>query len=823
MKSRSSSPPIHVHTDESTPVRVHIRKSKLLPSVVELSCVSKGKPSTDSAKAKRSLKGKTKSYWKPQTSVRGQSYKQEGPAQRLTITLGDAEKISAVIHSGDASFDKEVDIHERMNQYGQQIDSLMEDLESLKTELSGHRINEQVEEDEDEPNTSKWTTEDHEAELSQELTRSTYKNRTFQKSFEKLQEELDLMGLEKEGLAEENMLLTALKEAEMASTSAAKQVATLKNSIAELIQVNQLSASGVGRFAGEKDLLMEKLESFKIANQKLQYLYRELRNLEPSMDHTNRQLEVLTQKLTRSETENIHLKRKLLETERNAKEVSELRQMEKDNSYFVKQISKSVDATRARLQGQLRNKEAESNRMSVQIQRFERTIIDHKLQIEHLKSQLSDVKEKAEEDKEVLKKATRAQKRRAERFEVAMENLNSQVKDKDVKLLEARLTLDTWKKQHDLAVEDKAQLETEIISLSNRVAGLKEQLQSTTESTRATNHELLEKLHTNNLENSNLRLENAQLKASVSALEEKAAMTATELEQLKAKVKQEEEVVMQYETQVQLLQTTANELKASLREATEENSQIRNMRDMETEKAKDQMETRLKELEAFPELLKVAERRLHEYEKNLLCHKRRFFDLSKTLIKLQMKADDQSFRLKSSSEQMESLSKEKRKLQMKLEVLSRKLKEVDSQNQELTETMARQEVVLLLSKDQLEERSRESTALSRQLEAALRDVRKKVSEVKDQTAAGERALLSKILSLESELNGKTKELKQLQRNKDNTEMSHKMHLQELKLSLEQSESQNQSIQNYVQFLKMSYATMFGESTLTEFHAEPTLR
>ncbi|XP_067845751.1 outer dense fiber protein 2-like isoform X3 [Heptranchias perlo] len=718
MKSRSSSPPIHVHTDESTPVRVHIRKSKLLPSVVELSCVSKGKPSTDSAKAKRSLKGKTKSYWKPQTSVRGQSYKQEGPAQRLTITLGDAEKISAVIHSGDASFDKEVDIHERMNQYGQQIDSLMEDLESLKTELSGHRINEQVEEDEDEPNTSKWTTEDHEAELSQELTRSTYKNRTFQKSFEKLQEELDLMGLEKEGLAEENMLLTALKEAEMASTSAAKQVATLKNSIAELIQVNQLSASGVGRFAGEKDLLMEKLESFKIANQKLQYLYRELRNLEPSMDHTNRQLEVLTQKLTRSETENIHLKRKLLETERNAKEVSELRQMEKDNSYFVKQISKSVDATRARLQGQLRNKEAESNRMSVQIQRFERTIIDHKLQIEHLKSQLSDVKEKAEEDKEVLKKATRAQKRRAERFEVAMENLNSQVKDKDVKLLEARLTLDTWKKQHDLAVEDKAQLETEIISLSNRVAGLKEQLQSTTESTRATNHELLEKLHTNNLENSNLRLENAQLKASVSALEEKAAMTATELEQLKAKVKQEEEVVMQYETQVQLLQTTANELKASLREATEENSQIRNMRDMETEKA-----------------------------------------------------DDQSFRLKSSSEQMESLSKEKRKLQMKLEVLSRKLKEVDSQNQELTETMARQEVVLLLSKDQLEERSRESTALSRQLEAALRDVRKKVSEVKDQTAAGERALLSKILSLESELNGKTKELKQLQRNKDNEKRS----------------------------------------------------
>uniref|UniRef100_UPI00398E367B outer dense fiber protein 2-like isoform X3 n=1 Tax=Pristiophorus japonicus TaxID=55135 RepID=UPI00398E367B len=772
MKSRSSSPPIHVHTDESTPVCVHIQKSKLLPSVVELSRLSKRKLSTDSAKANRSQKGKAKGYWKPQTSVCGQNYQQEGPAQSVSITLGETEKTFTVIHSSDASFDQEANIHERMNQYEQQIDSLMEDLESLKNELSGHTTNEHFEEDEDEPNTSKWTTEDHEAELSQELTATTYKNRIFQESFEKLQKELDLKGLEKEGLAEESMLLTALKEAETASISAAKQVAALKNSIAELMQVNQLSASGVGRFVGEKDLLFEKLESFNVANLKLQFLFRELWNPEPSVDCTNRQIEVLTQKLTRSETENIHLKRKLLETERNAKEVSELCQVEK---------------------------------------RFERTVIEQKLQIEHLKSQLSALKEKAEVDKEVLKKATRAQKRRAERFEATTENLHSLVKDKDVMLLEARLTLETWKKQHELTVEDKAQLETQIISLSTRVAGLKEQLRNTAESTTSTNHELLNKLHTSNSENSNLRLENAQLKASITALEEKAAMTTTELEQLQTKAKQWEEVALQYETRVQLLQTAADELKTSLEKTAEKNSQIRHMRYTETEKAKDQMGLRLKELGAFPELLKVAERRLHEYEEKLLCRKRRFFGLSQTLIELQMKADEQSFRLKSSSEKAESLSEEKRKLQMTLEVLSRKLKEVDLQNRELIETMAKQEEAVLLSKYQLEERSRESAALSQQLEAALHDVGKKVSEVKAQAVAGERALQCKILSLESELNRKTKELKQLQQNKNNAEMNHKTHLQELKLSLKQSENQNHSIQNYVQFLKMSYATMFGDT------------
>ncbi|XP_041064099.1 outer dense fiber protein 2-like isoform X4 [Carcharodon carcharias] len=663
MKSRSSSPPILVHANESTPVRVHIQKPKLLPSVVE-----------------------------------------KGPTRRVSITLGGTENNSSVIHSSDASFDEKSNINKQVYRCGLQIDSLMEDLESLKNklscklltgivQLSGHLTNEQFE---DGLSTSNWTTEECEAE-TQELNRTTDKIRTFKESFEKLQKELDLRGLEKEDLGEENMLLTALKEAEMASISTAEQVAALKNSTVELIQdarrgrpevedqklehrcrnqvaeVNQLSASGVGRFAGANNLLLEKLENFKIANQKLQYLLRDLWNPEPCVNCTNRQMGVLTQKLTRSETENIHLKRKLLDIERNAKEFSEQYQMEKDNSCFVKQLSKSVEATQVRLQEQLKNKDAKSNRMSIQI--------------------------------------------------------------RDLKLSETRLTVDSWKKQHDLAVEEKAQLETEIISLSNRVADLKEQLQSSAERSRSTSHDLLSKLHNSNLENSNLRLENAQLKVSLTALEEKASTATAEIEQLKAEGKQQKEVVLQYETQ----------------------------------------------------------------------------------------AGDQSFQLKSSSEKVESLHEEKQKLQTALEALSRRLKEVDLQNQELTETMAKQEEALLHSRCQLEERSRESAALSRQLEAAIHDVSEKVSEVKDQAVAQECALQSKVHSLESELNRKTKELKQLQQNKNNAEMSHKTHLQELKLSLEQSESENQSIQNYVQFLKMSYAIMFGDSTLTEFHAEPSLR
>ncbi|GCB63487.1 hypothetical protein scyTo_0013210 [Scyliorhinus torazame] len=672
MKSRSSSPPIHVHADESTAVRVHVQKPKLLPSVVEISRVHKRKRSTDSTKANRSGKGKTRGCRRSRPFVHGQ---ENGPTQRLSITLGNAENNSSVTPSSDASCDKESNINKRAYQCGLQIDSLLEDLEGLKNELSGHPTNERFE---DEASTSNWTTEQHEAE-TQELRRTTGKIRTFEESFEKLQKELNLRGLEKKNLAGANMLLTAFKKADTASISAAEQVATLKNSITELIQVNQLSASGLGRFAGEKDLLLEELGNFEAANQKLQYLLTELRKPEPCLDCASRQLEVLTQK---------HLKRKLLDIETNAEEFSEQCQTEKDRSCFVKQLSKSVESMQVRLQGQLRNKEAKSSRMSVQILKHERTVIDQKLQIAHLRSQLSALKEKAEVDKGVLKKATRAQRRRAERFEAAVENLHSQIKEKDLKLLETRLTVDTWKKQHDLAAEEKAQLETEIISLSN-----------------------------------------------VTSLEEKASITTAALEQLKVEAKEQEEVVLQHGT----------------------------------------------------------------------------------------RADDRNLQSKSSLEKVESLSEEKQNLQKALETLSRKLKEVDLQNQELSETVAKQEGALLHSRHQLDERSRESAALAQQLEAVLRDVREKVSEVKDQAAAQERALQSKVHSLESELNRKTKELKQLRWNKNNAEMNHKTHLQELKLRIEQSENENESIQNYVQFLKMSYAIMFGDSTLTEFHAEPSLR
>ncbi|XP_059839799.1 outer dense fiber protein 2-like [Hypanus sabinus] len=670
MKSRPSLPTVNVYLNEATPVRVHIQKPKLLPSVVEL---------------------------------------------------------------------------------------------NTSNELS--------EEDLDVSSKSNCMAEDFEAELSQ----TSNKDRAIWKTFEKLQE-LDLKGMERKGLAEESKLSMALKEAEATCIAAAKQVAILKNSIAELMQ--------------------------------------------PGMDCTYIQVEVLMQKLTKSKSKNIHLKSKLLEAERNAEEVSEMYQKEKDNSFFEKQLSKSIGATQAHLQGQLQNKEAVSDRMLAQILRLERTITYKRLQIEHLRALISTVKNKTKEDKTVLKKAAQTQKRRAERFEAAMGNLNSQMKDKEMKLLEAQRTLGSWNRQYSAVAEDKAQLETEVISLSGKADALKEQLKKTTERATCTSRELLEKLHITSSENACLHKENAQLKVSLAALEERTTVTAAELQQLKTKAKQQEEIALQYETQIQFLQISADELKGGLEKAAVEKRQVKKKGDTEKWKVYDETEPRLKELRPFPDLLKAAEQRLHECEEKLLSCKRRFLDLSKTLTELQ--ASDQSYREKSPSENLESLREEKHMLLQALDVLSWKLKEVDIQNQELNETMAKQEEAVLFSNCQLEERSRESAALSQQLEAALLDVSEKVREMKDQAAAKEWVFQNRILELESELNRTTSGLKLLQQSKDRADLNHKIRLQELKLSLEQSENQNRSIQNYIQFLKTSYTTMFGDGVPTDLHTEPLL-
>lgn len=116
-----------------------------------------------------------------------------------------------------------------------------------------------------------------------------------------------------------------------------------------------------------------------------------------------------------------------------------------------------------------------------------------------------------------------------------------------------------------------------------------------------------------------------------------------------------------------------------------------------------------------------------------------------------------------------------------------------------------------------------------------------VTQTRERAVSKERVTQSKIVDLETQLSRIKTELNQLQRAKEEVgeispfvnffeiflsnsskhpwtflqaERRYQSRLQDFKDRLEQSDSTNRSLQNYVQFLKSSYVNVFGDPALT---------
>ncbi|XP_041132920.1 protein BCAP-like isoform X1 [Polyodon spathula] len=753
MKARSSSP-VHVHVNEITPVYVHVQRSKSLPASIEKSHVVISASATDPGSMSTKKEGKKRTVHKKDRTPQ-QSHKERTP-QESTITSRQAEKICSVIHSSDFDFKKDaLDRHG----YGLRVE-----MEGPGHEFLENRRKDFLEEVSEELISTR--TED--VELAADLTgySTGLENRTqgsirLHNSPSTLLGDLQMNRLGKDVHAEDKKsLLKTLIEAEMAANSAEIQLVSFKDSVAEYSDDGRLANQDVMRMSRQRNLLLEKLDNFKVINKTLRHLLKDLQGEEAGRLQADKHVEVLLKKLTEAESENMHLRRRIDEKERIIEELRDMRQKDRDNTDTVVQLSKSVEATRAHLQGQLRNKESENNRMTVQLRGLEQTVTERKLEIEHLKSQMSHVKEKADQEKEALKKAARAQKQRALRFERAVEKLQDQLNDKDMKLTEACSAANTWRSHQEQSTEEKAQLEAKVTTLQHQITDLIEQLQKARDCARISNEDILQKIEAVNSESANLNLENARLKASIAALEEQATRTEAELKEQKENADQHKDFAEQYKTKVKDLQKEAEELKTRFEHVLKEN-----------ELSKDSKETEVSKVENQTKLLESSR------EKNGLLHK------------------------------------ENLELQLKLDAIHRKIEDVQSENQKLVQQLSRQEEALHYSGKQLEERSAQSLALTRQLEAALADVRKQVTDLKEKASDKERALQSKILELETENSRREKELKQMKQANKLAENQFELRLKDLQLNLDQSESHKQSIQNYVEFLKKSYDTMFGEGIL----------
>ncbi|XP_064004012.1 protein BCAP isoform X5 [Pogoniulus pusillus] len=477
----------------------------------------------------------------------------------------------------------------------------------------------------------------------------------------------------------------------------------------------------------------------------------------------NKNVYTLMQNLSENETQNTNLRRKLLERENHIKELSSKLQLEKVNVQKQDQLSRSLKAVQTHLQCQIQRKEVKNKELKAKIQALEKKIAEWKLRVGECKHQMLVMRETSEQKKTTLKKVIKSQKQRAEHLGKMVENLISTIKEREIRLSEILSASDVWKNQHKRIVEEITSLNVQTQDLKKQVTNLFENLKREEEWKRNSDEELIGKLNSLTAENESIYLENEKLKACLVTLENNTASVENELLDLREKAKWQENLVQQYKNQVQKLQTAVEELRSRYETVLNENKII-------------------------------------TANKCLGVNK-----VSSTRKNLSFSQEEDGI----TSVGSHSLEEENHNIQKKYEDLKRQLEKMDFQNEELARQLRKEDECLQCSKLQLEEKTAEYNVLIRQLESALEDGRKMVAEELEKMSYKEQTLQTKMLILETEVRKAQEEKKELLRLFNRNEKHHEVHLKELENNLQNSENKNQSMQNYVQFLKATYITMFG--------------
>ncbi|XP_026568013.1 outer dense fiber protein 2 isoform X4 [Pseudonaja textilis] len=816
-------------------LRGHLRTSRLSPSIKSGIIITTQKPSTqdsealsqrhkqkmkgDTVNVRRSVRVKTKVPWMPpgKTSCRESSYKWEGPTHRLEITPPDSDKLLSVLRLSDLSTDEEDAIHCKMNKYEKKIDSLLNVVGTLKNEVkmpkavgTGCVAKRLLEEQKDELD-----------EVTQELVETEHENTVLRRNIERMKEEKDLSILQKRHLLhEKECLMSKLVEAELDGAAAAKQIQALKDVIGKLKTEKNMTVSDINTLTRQKELLLQKLSTFEDTNRTLRDLLREQHNREKDAQKLTEQQTTLMKRLTDSDTEKAQLVKKLQEKEKEVDDLLIQIQTEKDQAKTAAELSKSMEAVRGHLQAQLRNKEAENHRLGIQIRNLERVAAQHKAEVENIMEQLKELKAKGDRDKEALKKAIKAQKERAERAEEFADQLNVQLAEKDAYVAEALSTLESWRNRYNQVVKDKSDLEVEIVMLNSRISELLEQQNTMEEKMREDRDILVDKLHKQVTESTACKLENERLKTSLIPVEERLNQAQQEVAKLKGSLKNYEGLIETYKNQVVKTRMEADEVTVKLELCDKENKALKEEMAKEIENARKQFQSQVAELEKLPEILKMTETKLAECQEQLKSYEKKNMDLSAMITDLRQRIELQGDKMELTREKYQSAQEENKQLALKLEEMERKLEATSGQNVEFLQIIAKREESIHQAQLRLEEKTRECGSLARQLEMALDDAKKQLEQTRDRAAVRERTAQSKMLDLETQLSKTKTELNQLRRSKDDAERRYQSRLQDLKDRLEQSESTNRSMQNYVQFLKSSYANVFGDSILSSSPIRP---
>ncbi|XP_039176962.1 protein BCAP isoform X2 [Crotalus tigris] len=538
-----------------------------------------------------------------------------------------------------------------------------------------------------------------------------------------------------------------VREAELAVDSAEIFLPSFKESLVRITKACCIAASDEITISMQEDLLAKELEAI----QKMKGLLIWLLESSKEKEIISKETKDLDQTLSESAMDVESLRNEVIQKEKHILELSAQLQQEKANVQKTYRHSEVIQAVQTHLQSQVDKKEEENNQLRAKFQTMEKNIAAWKRQVGEYKQQILAEKKRKVERRNALKRAAVVQKQRAEHMKVAVENLISEFKEKEIQLSEAFSASNIWKSHHRIIIEEKTKLEVQVETLKKQTTDLVMDLNRIEDDGRKSTNQIIQKINFVASENKKISTENSKLKASLADLEENFITAEAELENLHEQVHQQEELIEEYKTEVAKLEMEAEQLRTRYETVMNDSRTTTEGRDL---------------------------------ERDVINH-----------------SDDFLKQL--------SLEEENYNIQLKYEGVKRKLEEIELQNKELENQLVNQEDSLQKTELHVKQKLVEYDALTRQLEAALEDGRKQFTEELEKINSKERSFQLKILDLENELREKKKEKKELSKRLDSQEKHHELSLKEVEHSLQRSENQNQSIQNYVKFLKASYITMFG--------------
>ncbi|XP_071157395.1 outer dense fiber protein 2-like isoform X3 [Mytilus edulis] len=788
--------PVHVHVEDDVPIHVHVKqKTKTKKAAAKTSNTNLARSSSGRTKKTCSAKARVKSAqsgpWvpAPAKSSSRQKVTWQGPTHRL--------EINHPTRVEDLSTDEEEQVHGQMRGYEKKIDSLMTEVGTLKNEVELQHTYKELEEREDMLEASKHVMAEQSRELDKtmdELTLTERENRLLRKSVELLADEKDEARYDTEILgSERERLMKKLIETEMDGQAAVKQIGELRDALRRLREENRISSTDSTRLSRHKDLLMEKMADFEATNKALRRILREQHEYEAAAIRLGEQRDVLLKKLADSDRRNERIHIELEDRDRHIRELRGQMSAQREEVATLSGLQHSIEQTRAHLQKQLRQKEADCNRMAVQVRTVESSRAQDKIEIEHLTEMLAKAKDKAERDKEALKKATRVQKQRATKSHDALEQLNSQLLEKDAHHEELRSQLEQIHPRYDKVCKEKSQILAENSALKTAFHSFMERYEEKTEISRRLGEvealmdrvEHSSKSHTDTIvvelrekqqEVAYLKADNEKLKSSIATIEAKFRQADEELVQLRGNLKQYENLVEEYKSQVKV-----------------------------------RLHQRLQELEPLPEMLKSSELRLYESQERMNIYEKKNGESTKLISELTAKVEHVTEQMDQMRNKWHDSQDENKLLGTKVDALERKLRDSEDHNRDMSTNIAKRDEALHQTNLRLEEKVRENAGLTRQLENALTDLRRQSENVRDKQGQKERTYQARITDLESQLSQARAEIAKVRREKEESERKFNSRLYDIKDRLEQSHSTNRSMQNYVQFLKNSYANVFGDS------------